>query len=351
MVRVVKVDAPKTVREMFDMLAEYDGQCSLLEFLERSKWEERSVYQIYDTFLDRMPESISTVQNQSKLERLALASNALLSVEFQHRSVELLLKAFPEKRRLIHIHIPKSAGTDLRDALISRFPQIHFNHTLREFIGPQELVAHLAETSRRFRTHSEILITGHIPIKWFVDRRLLRSTDRIFSIFRRPEATAISAVNYRLRRISEDPKCSASDTRSWANKLGVERFADELSQDKLHDIGLKMLESDVIMRDCLATEILGQGTADSALDYIVRTNIELVPIEKYNEWVKETWGFELETRANASQNILLYSDLTDKYIARIQNFWREDIILYDKLISCFNKIGGNRIFGGNLIEI
>ena len=37
------------------------------------------------------------------------------------------------------------------------------------------------------------------------------------------------------------------------------------------------------------TEMLGDGTADGAIELMARTNIEIVPIEKYNEWLNDSW--------------------------------------------------------------
>ena len=47
-----------------------------------------------------------------------------MSAAFQQEVLTLLLNAFPEKRRLLFVHIPKCAGSDLSHHLMTRYPSI-----------------------------------------------------------------------------------------------------------------------------------------------------------------------------------------------------------------------------------
>jgi hypothetical protein len=50
------------------------------------------------------------------------ARAALLSAEFQRSIIQLIDNTYPEKRRLIHVHIQKTAGLGLQEKLFAQFP-------------------------------------------------------------------------------------------------------------------------------------------------------------------------------------------------------------------------------------
>jgi hypothetical protein len=64
---------------------------------------------------------------------LRALKTTLESEEFQQNIVGLILNSYPEKRRLIHIHIPKCAGTHLRARLELKYP------TVRKGLGSRNL--------------------------------------------------------------------------------------------------------------------------------------------------------------------------------------------------------------------
>ena len=68
----------------------------------------------------------------------------------QPRIVEMILNAHPEKRRLIFVHIPKCAGTDLTANLGTRYPTVH--QTLADF----ELDATRATAGRGGRSRATV---------------------------------------------------------------------------------------------------------------------------------------------------------------------------------------------------
>jgi hypothetical protein len=341
----VPIPAPRTTRDTFELLAEFDGPINVEQFLRAIDWHGVSLHQVYSAFLDRLPESVGAVQHHLRFDAITQAAATLQSAEFQSRVIELAFRAYPEKRRLFHVHIPKSAGVDLREALVMRYPYIHYNHSQRESTKVFELLTHLAEFSRRARVSKEILVTGHIPLLWYVQRGLCRYGDRIFTVLRHPVHGLLSLVNYYLRRIREDPHCKSPDTKSYAAYLGVSAFPERPNQDEQRTFGLSMLLNKEMMRGNLATHMLGTGTAASAIELIVRTNIELVPLEMYNKWLIEEWDMHLETRANQSQEVLRVSDLDRKSIDFLQEFCREDVALYKRVMFVHQKHGGTRING------
>ena len=238
---VVLSTPPRNIRELFDALGDCPETSSLGSFIGQFDWSEALVQNVYYTFLNRLPESESVVRGYALVDRAQHALETIAGGEFQGRIVELVLKAYPEKQRLIHIHIPKTAGVDFREKLVDHLPYVHLNHGSPEATPPESLLAHLAEMSRRAKVEDQILATGHIPLAWYVDKDLCRPDDRLFAIVREPRESLLSLINYYLRRIQEDPDCEFPDTQSYANFLGVDRFARELDIHAQREIGKAML--------------------------------------------------------------------------------------------------------------
>jgi hypothetical protein len=84
---------------------------------------------------------------------------------------------------------------------------------------------------------------------------------------------------------------------------------------------------------------------------IVRSDIELVPIESYKTWLHEYWHIQSDTWANKSLSVLKLSDLDEELLKAINEFCKEDIALYDRILSAHAKRGGTRLFGTDLLKI
>jgi hypothetical protein len=69
----------------------------------------------------------------------------LVAVSDQARVVEMILNAHPEKQRLIFVHIPKCAGTDLTANLGTRYPVVHQTLADSNWTPPERLQAAVDE--------------------------------------------------------------------------------------------------------------------------------------------------------------------------------------------------------------
>jgi hypothetical protein len=114
------------------------------------------------------------------------------------------------------------------------------------------------------------------------------------------------------------------------------------------DLALKILRLERGMRDILPTEMLGQGSERSAIDFMISSNIELVPIELYNSWLRDTWGIDVSTRENQSPQVLNQKTLSTDMLLFLSEFCHEDIMLYERIMLIHRKYGGTRVFGSNL---
>ncbi len=77
-----------------------------------------------------------------------------------------LLCAYEDKRRLIFIHIPKCAGTDLSNKLKTRFPWIDFNIMDPDWTTKDAMLRHLSRLATQIRLPNSIYLCGHAGLDY-----------------------------------------------------------------------------------------------------------------------------------------------------------------------------------------
>ena len=148
----------------------------------------------------------------------------LLSGEFQTDLIRLFLRAFPEKRRLIFVHVPKCAGTDLSANMMKRWPYLHQQMTQSHWLGREDLFKAISRLVLNLRFFDQLFITGHSSLRYYTSHELIRPFDRVFTILRDPIQIAVSQINYVITRILADARARtfSPDTRGgW--KLPISR--------------------------------------------------------------------------------------------------------------------------------
>lgn len=114
---------PNTAHKLFASFCFYQPIAGLTSVLNNFYITNSDIPGIFYSVLGRDPESLlePAASDYSPSDSL---KEALESEEFQQNVVRLILNAYPEKRRLIHIHIPKCAGTHLRARLEVKYPTV-----------------------------------------------------------------------------------------------------------------------------------------------------------------------------------------------------------------------------------
>ncbi|MDR3489477.1 MAG: hypothetical protein P4M05_31880 [Bradyrhizobium sp.] len=345
-----KASAPADLRGMFQLFSTLDIEKTLHDFFGNVEWESATSYQIYQIFLNRLPDSTSSLRNIRSLSKLEQAISFFCSPEFQTRLIELVLTAYPEKRRLFHLHVPKSAGVDLREILVKLYPFVHYNHTQRDSTSPLALAAHLKMFSDIASRSDSILVSGHMPLIWYLKRGLIRYSDYAFSVLRHPKDSIISLVNYYLRRIDEDPKCLWPDTKSYADYLGVKEFSLAMSHCEKLEIAEAMFRNKSMMQANLLTHMLGCGTADTAIELVTLSNTEIIPLHSYASWLKLQWGIESNSQRNKTFHVITATDISKDTEDYINDYVSEDVKLFDILSGAIERRGRGSIFGHELLE-
>src|SRR5271165_2348724 len=118
---------PTDLRSTFELFRFYRPEIGLEQLLRNSGVSQMSPRQIYQAVHDRAPEALEEALAPQDYDPIAHFASAVSSSEFQTELAVRLLRAFPEKRRLFFVHIPKTAGVEIASRLQSRYASINTN--------------------------------------------------------------------------------------------------------------------------------------------------------------------------------------------------------------------------------
>jgi hypothetical protein len=326
------IPAPRTQRQTFELFAELGDDGDLNGLLEKIEYSGVTPRQAYLAVLGRLPESaaLSTVPaNYMPRDQIG---QALASGEFQALIRENILRAFPDKKRLIFIHIPKCAGTDLVDALAARYPRITEHLSGPQWFAGKDLYLYLRNLARHLKEADAILFHGHVPLMWFLEQGFHRLDDSYFTVVRHPVDIMISQVNYVLKRFYETPRFRQPDSREWADMLGLTVFDRNMPREEMIALGLRILRDPrIVTPNCLCS-YLGAGTEASAADLMARFDVEVTDVSRYDRWLKERWGTDT-ARKNTSKPILTRDAISDEDKAYAESICKEDMALYRRIME------------------
>jgi len=270
------------------------------------------------------------------------------SREFQENVIPLILQTYPEKKRIISIHIPKCAGTHLWSRLYDRYISARTALQDKNYTTRLDLFQNLKVIS--ILPGDDIFVHGHKPISWYISNELLRSTDSIFSVVREPLEIIVSFINYIITRFLTDPSFGDADTKEWADLLGVTPAMFDQSPEGLHNLARRIVRQPLVLHRNPLCRYLGDGDVESALNTAARSNIELTDVTRYDPWLEQKFGIAAGERVNVSKKILTHSGLNADDKALLEEYVQEDRKLYELIISALNKSRSLSVRGGDLIN-
>ncbi len=273
----------------------------------------------------------------------------LESEEFQRDVVRLILNAYPEKRRLIHIHIPKCAGTHLRARLEVRYPTV--SRALEAAIWTPKMLffetLHQIATSIPFA--DEIFVHGHTSISWYLKNKLCRPDDFAFAVVRNPLEIIVSQVNYVVTRFLEDPAFIDPDTAEWSGLLSLAPKELDRSAEGLVSLARRILREPSLLTRNPLCEYLGEGSFKSALCAISQSNIEITDLPRYDSWFEQKFGIPAGIRENVSKKILKISELEFEEIRLLQNLVDDqDKELFEMISAALDRSEALSVRGAEL---
>ena len=302
----VKLAAPKTPRDAILLFQEYresEGIEGLLEWVDwstSSPDEIRSAFGVTPTSTAEAvpPRRAGEGSEDLSDEARRLALLIIRSREFQANLVGFVIGAFPEKRRLSFVHIPKCGGTTINALLGRKFPWLNPQLVEPAWTDEKALFRSLRTLADRVQKSEILFISGHYSIRWYLDRGVHRAGDRMFTVIRHPYEMVFSQVNYIIKRFRQDPNLTAPDTRDWAKQLGLDRFEGPLDNVRAKSIAIELFDNPRITRPTLLTSYLGNGNVRSALEAIRKTGIEIVSLDSLKEWLDKEWSITATLKEN-----------------------------------------------------
>lgn len=337
-----RLRAPRNQRELIRMFGLYDEATGLDGLLARFDVSTLAAWT-----LDRVAlgNTAREPRPPADTDPVAHLKSLLLSSPFRQFAVRNLLDAFPDTPRLLFVHVPKCAGTDLTGALRERYVSIDSAMENPHWYTAEQRFKYLRDLVLAAPFTDALFVRGHVPLRYYVNQSLIRPNDQIFTVLRDPVDVIISMMNYVLTRFRDDPVGATPDTRQWLANMGLRGLPSIADAAGWRDLASRILREPRVVPDNILCNALGRGDAASALDFLVASDIEITDLTRYEPWLAQRWGIARSARANESVKFVTRSSLPADDLALIQTKVAEDRILFDRVRQCLDQAGTLSILG------
>jgi hypothetical protein len=339
--------APSTPREIFDLFAFYRPETGLEGLFEAIDLAAVTPRQIYYAVHNRAPERIEYAVKRPDFSPLQRFVAALASKEFRANIVRSLLEAFPDRQRLLFIHIPRAGGSELSGRLMSRYPSLTSQLTWLDWVTPQEFYSAIRQFVLDAGTSDRVFVRGHNTLEQYRTWRAMRLRDSVFAVLREPVEMTVSQINYVLTRMFAARP--GPDTAAWRQRFGVGATAGPPSSADVAALARKILYDKGVIQANTSCQYLGNGTAASAIENVVTHDVELTDFHRYEDWCRQRWGIDSQSRSNASRRYVKLEEFSSDERAYIGALTEEDATLYNLAQQAFAKRGGASIIGAEIL--
>jgi hypothetical protein len=166
-------------REFFDLFSLYTPEAGLEGVLEKLDFSGVEPRQIYFALHGRAPER----RELAVPSRNYCARNHLIRVfrskEFRKNLLPQFLHAFPEKQRLLFIHIPKTAGSELANRFKEQYPYMSSQELLPGWGTEEQICNAIHSAVCRLAKSDRLFVCGHNTLEQYRLWRAIRFGDRI----------------------------------------------------------------------------------------------------------------------------------------------------------------------------
>ena len=346
----VRRGSPTNLRETFEQFAFFRREEGIDQFANSLPFQDMSPRQVYYAAHGRAPDSLRTAIFSPDVTATDAFLAALKSDEFRRNFVPRFLSAFPEKRRLFFVHVPKCAGVDLSSYLISLLPSLKTQVLDPEWAEINQFYDLIKDLVLEIKVSESIYVHGHNTLLTYSESNVLRLEDEIFTIIREPASRVLSQVNYVLTRIFSDEVPIAPDTQGWRQRFEVDDLDISESTEEVLKLARRCLYDDGVVEPNVICRYLGSGTSDSAIEQSVIHQVEITETSRYDEWCRVRWGRREATRKNVSRAYVKLDDFTSEDRAYITSSCSEDLRFHQLIMERLEQSGRPSVFGSELIN-
>ncbi len=325
--------APTTMRETFNQFRFYRRELEGAGLFIDVDFSHCTARQVFYACHGRAPGSLHEALAHERFTPRELFVAAVSSGEFQNKLVARFLAAYPEKRRLIFVHIPKCAGSDVSTHLFGRYASLNTKIVDQTITNIPELHGAIKDISLEILVSDQIYVHGHTHLQTYVDWGALRYDDDVFTTIRRPVDLIISQVNYVLTRIFSDESPIPHDTHGWREEFKITNLHDYRDAPAVRRLASTILRNNGVVPENVICRYIGDGTYKNSVERLAIHNVEITNLENYHLWLKERWGISTFTRMNESKKFISLNDFNDEDQKYLAHTTHEDQKLYDRNCS------------------
>jgi hypothetical protein len=269
----------------------------------------------------------------------------LRSDEFRALLPRRTCEAFPERKRILFVRMPRSAGAHVIATLDGKHPMLPLDLAHGRYRDPTLLAQTLGHVFARMNNSNALAmvqdsmaafvdepqnqLTGPDPLAWHAGPPPCRSGDVLFAIIRDPAERAMSQVNATLRALRGGQDVAPALIARLGDRLEQDRAA--MSPAKWRDIGRVLLAARLARNP--VCHALGDGTAEGALRACARAPVTLVPPSGYRIWGRSTLDTIPPDPAPPEPALLRAEDLTQPDRDHIAAATQEDRLVFDRLMA------------------
>jgi hypothetical protein len=341
--------APAELRETFELFARYRPESGIAGLFDGIDLLAVTPRQIYYAVHGRAPERVDHAIARPAFSPLQGFVAALASKEFRDSVVRNLLHAFPERKRLLFLHIPRTAGSELSVRLMSRYPSISSQLSWPGWMSWQDFYLTIQQFVREAVSSDSIFVRGHNTLEQYRAWGTIRFRDCLFAVLRDPIEMTVSQVNYVLTRVYSRAVPPAPDTAAWRSRFGLADPVTPPSPPEAAALARRILRDQGVVLPNTICHDLGDATANRAAENVILHAVELTDFAHYDEWCRRRWGIDRQSRSNQSMSYIALGDLTAEDRGHIAAITAEDAKIYAVAQRALARSAGPSVTGDELL--
>ncbi len=335
---------PARPRDVFEQIGAQGREPTLEGLLRGIQHGGADPRDITFAFLGRWPTGAELAALPTPYRVGAHIRSLVQSKEFRRTFVRRIFDAFPERKRLIHIAIPRS-GTDY---ILKSAPIEHpvLDPAIADAVNVQtvELFKRLGPMLYRLPVANTLMVSvprlpefvslqpetvgllgAHLPVP------LYRPTDLLFAVVRDPEEILLSQAHAILAALQNSAAAADPKMRRWRERVGVPPAPTD--KRGARDCVRRIL-ADLDLRNPICTA-LGDGTAGHAIEVCRVSRISLIGMERLTEWARGNVCADPDFDVTRTPFVLKADDLSESERSALHARLEEDRIFYAHFRTAF----------------